>query len=175
MICSNKFSLLLLLSFISSLFCRSNQDDAKKASILSCRSYFEDEIEKMIRNNYSYDDLINKTGLKSAHGANKGLMLVIAEVYKNQNQNPYQTEAEATKLKKTQFDEVRKSYNTLLFSVEQFANNTKDMNDINFWVTFFRTKSLVMFKDVKSSKLKQLYEETFSKIEELRKNKKNIR
>jgi hypothetical protein len=158
---------LLSVLFFSTVF-GEKYNDIDLALIHSCKTNFEENIDSYIKQNTQYKELLEKTGLKNSNAANKGLIIFLSESY---DENPYLTAAELYKNCKKDFDSLREKYNDLNFTIENTLQDTLKIKEINFWITFFRTKSLVLFNQSKNTKLKKIYDTTATKISDIRKNK----
>jgi hypothetical protein len=143
-------------------------NDIDKALVNSCKTEFEEKIESFVKKNNKYKELLEKTGLANSSAANKGLMIILAESFGN---NPYMTATDFAKNGKKEFDAIRQKYNNLHSAIEAVIGDSKKMKDINFWITFDRTKSLVVFHESKNNRLKEIYESIGKKISEIRKKK----
>ncbi len=157
---------LLSVLFFSTAFGK-KYSEADCALINSCKTSFEEEIDSYIKKNTDYQKLLEKTGLQNSNAANKALMIFFSETYSN----PYLPEVEFYKNCKQDFDSLRRKYNDLNFAIEYTIEDSKKNKEINFWITFFRTKSLVLFNQSKNTKLKEIYETTITKVSDIRKNK----
>jgi hypothetical protein len=158
---------LLSLLFFSTIFSK-KYNDIDFALVSSCKTSFEEKIDLYVKKNGRYKTLLEKTGLQNSNAANKGLIIFLSESY---NENPYLTEADFCKNCKKDFDSLREKYNDLNFTIENTLQDSLKIKEINFWITFFRTKSLVLFDKSKNNKLKEIYQATATKVSDIRKNK----
>ena len=160
---------LLSALFFSTVFGK-KYNDIDYALINSCKTNFEENIDWYIKQNTQYKELLEKTGLQNSNAANKGLVIFLSESY---NKNPYLSAPQFYKNCKKDFDSLREEYNNLNFSIENTVQDTSKIKQINFWITFFRTKSLVLFDQSNNTKLKEIYDTTLNKISDIRKNQQN--